>query len=70
MQVSWEMRSPGEPFILLDEPTSNLDSLNEGAVLKALCQERSGKTMVLVSHRPSTMKIADYVCPIEHGRVS
>ena len=58
------------PFILLDEPTSNLDSLNEGAVLKALCQERSGKTMVLVSHRPSTMKIADYVCPVEHGRVS
>ena len=49
------------PFILLDEPTSNLDSLNEAVILKSLHEERSGKTMVLVSHRTSTMKIADEV---------
>lgn len=49
------------PFILLDEPTSNLDSLNEAVILKSLHEERSGKTVVLVSHRTSTMKIADEV---------
>lgn len=49
------------PFLLLDEPTSNLDSLNEAVILKSLHRERSGKTVVLVSHRPSTMRIADKV---------
>lgn len=47
--------------ILLDEPTSNIDSLNEGIILKSLKQERKNKTMVLVSHRASTMAIADNV---------
>lgn len=49
------------PFMLLDEPTSNLDSLNEAVILKALQEEREGKTVVLVSHRKSTMQIADKV---------
>ena len=53
------------PFLLLDEPTSNLDSLNEAVILKALCEEREGKTVVLVSHRRSTMRIADMVYSIE-----
>jgi len=53
------------PFLLLDEPTSNLDSLNEAVILKSLHQERSGKTVVLVSHRPSTMRIADKVYAVE-----
>ncbi|MCD8022063.1 MAG: ABC transporter ATP-binding protein/permease, partial [Lachnospiraceae bacterium] len=44
------------PFMLLDEPTSNLDSLNEAVILKSLHEEREGKTVVLVSHRKSTMK--------------
>ena len=47
--------------ILLDEPTSNLDSLNESVILKALKEEASEKTVVLVSHRKSTMGIADEV---------
>lgn len=47
------------PFILLDEPTSNLDSLNEAVILKALKDEAKGKTVVLVSHRKSTMRVAD-----------
>ena len=58
------------PFLLLDEPTSNLDSLNEAVILRALREERGGKTVVLVSHRQSTMRIADTVYSVEHGRMS
>jgi ATP-binding cassette subfamily C protein len=58
------------PFLLLDEPTSNLDSLNEAVILKSLKEEQNGKTIVLVSHRQSTMCIADTVYSVEHGRVS
>ncbi len=58
------------PFMLLDEPTSNLDSLNEAVILKSLHEERMGKTVVLVSHRKSTMGIADTVYSVEHGRMS
>ncbi len=58
------------PFMLLDEPTSNLDSLNEAVILKALHEERKDKTVVLVSHRASTMRIADAVYSVEHGRMS
>ena len=58
------------PFMLLDEPTSNLDSLNEAVILKSLHEECSGKTVVLVSHRKSTMGIADTVYSVEHGRMS
>lgn len=58
------------PFLLLDEPTSNLDSLNEAVILQSLHQERAGKTVVLVSHRKSTMGIADRVYSVEHGRMS
>lgn len=58
------------PLMLLDEPTSNLDSLNEAIILKSLHAERAGKTVVLVSHRASTMRIADTVYTVEHGRMS
>ena len=58
------------PFVLLDEPTSNLDSLNEAAVLRALSEGREGKTIVLVSHRASTAAIADVTYSVENGRVS
>ena len=58
------------PMLLLDEPTSNLDSLNDGLILKSLEQESTGKTIVLVSHRESTMGIADKVINMEAGRVS
>ena len=57
-------------FLLLDEPTSNLDVLNEGIILKSLSQESSGKTIVLVSHRKSTMSLADEVCKMSNGRFS
>lgn len=58
------------PFLLLDEPTSNLDSLNEGIILKSLKKECGRKTVVLVSHRKSTMNIADQVYEMENGRIS
>ena len=58
------------PFMLLDEPTSNLDSLNEAVILKSLHEECAEKTVVLVSHRKSTMGIADRVYSVEHGRMS
>ena len=58
------------PFMLLDEPTSNLDSLNEAVILRSLCEENCGRTIMLVSHRKSTMKICDKVYSVEHGRMS
>ena len=58
------------PLMLLDEPTSNLDSLNEAVILKSLYDACSDKTVVLVSHRKSTMGIADIVHSVEHGRIS
>ena len=58
------------PLILLDEPTSNLDSLNEGIILKALKEECKDKTVVLVSHRKSTMNITDILYKMKEGRFS
>ena len=58
------------PLILLDEPTSNLDSLNEGIILKLLKESAKKKTVVLVSHRVSTMNVADVVYEMENGRIS
>lgn len=58
------------PMLLLDEPTSNLDSLNEGIILKSLKEESQGRTVILVSHRESTMGIADEVYHMDAGRVS
>ena len=58
------------PMILMDEPTSNLDSLNEGIILKSLKESAEKKTVVLVSHRNSTMNVADVVYEMENGRIS
>lgn len=58
------------PMILMDEPTSNLDSLNEGIILKSLKESSEDKTIVLVSHRVSTMNIADTVHEMKDGRIS
>lgn len=57
-------------LLLLDEPTSNLDALNEGVILKSLKEFGKGKTVVLVSHRRSTLNIADSVFEMKEGRVS
>lgn len=58
------------PLILMDEPTSNLDSLNEGIILKSLREASKKKTVVLVSHRKSTMNIVDTVFEMKDGRIS
>ena len=58
------------PLLLLDEPTSNLDSLNEGIILKSLKESAGQKTVVLVSHRASTMSAAQVVYEMENGRIS
>lgn len=58
------------PIILLDEPSSNLDSLNEAMILKSLLNVKAEKLIILVSHRQSTMAICDQVIGIENGRMS
>lgn len=58
------------PMIMLDEPTSNLDSLNEGNILKSINEAKHGKSIVLVSHRKSTAKIADEAYTVYRGRLS
>lgn len=57
------------PFLLLDEPTSNLDSLNEGIILQALCEEQDDRTVILVSHRHSTLSIAHKTYTVDYGRL-
>lgn len=60
----------GADLMLLDEPTSNLDSLNEAVILRSLRKEKQHRTVVLVSHRRSTLRIADQVYAVEGGRMS
>lgn len=59
----------GCPLILLDEPTSNVDSINEGVILRALLEHKQGRTILLVSHRASTMAVADRVYQMDSGRM-
>ncbi len=59
----------GSDLILLDEPTSNVDSINEGIILKALKEQKHKKSIILVSHRESTMSIADRIYRVEKGRM-
>lgn len=59
----------GSGLILLDEPTSNVDSINEGMILRSLAEQKKDKAIILVSHRESTMAIADRVYRIENGRM-
>ena len=58
------------PLLLLDEPTSNLDSLNEGQILRTLTEQCGKRAVVLISHRPSTLSIADKTYSMDSGRVS
>ena len=58
------------PFMLLKKPTSRRDSLNDGIILKSLKESAKKKTVVLVSHRVSTMNVADVVYEMENGRIS
>ena len=57
----------GSQLILLDEPTSNVDSINEGIILKALKEQKNKKSIIIVSHRESTMSICNRIYKIENG---
>lgn len=59
----------GSGLILLDEPTGNIDSLNEGILLKSLVNAKKDKCIILVSHRESTMSIADRIYRLENHRL-
>ena len=59
----------GSELILLDEVTSNVDAINEGIILKSLKDLKNEKTIILVSHRKSTMAIADRIYEIDKGRI-
>ena len=60
----------GSEWILLDEPTSNVDSINEGIILKALQEQKRKKSILLVSHRESTMAIADRIYRVKDGKMA
>lgn len=57
-------------LILLDEPTSNVDSITEGIILKSLQENKRYKTFIMVSHRESTMSIADKVYNMNGGCIN
>lgn len=57
------------PLYILDEPTSNLDALNEGIILNAISKEEN-KSMLIVSHRKSALNIADKTIEIKTKRNS
>ncbi|MBQ8849490.1 MAG: ABC transporter ATP-binding protein [Clostridia bacterium] len=59
----------GSELILLDEPTSNVDSINEGIILKALKEQKNKKSIILVSHRDSTMAIEDRIYRVVGGKM-
>ncbi len=59
----------GAPLILLDEPTSNVDSLNEGIILKSLKEEARDHAIILVSHRLSSLSICDKIIKLENGKI-
>ena len=59
----------GSQLILLDEPTSNVDAINEGMILKSLAEQKSKKSIILVSHRESTMAIADRIYRVQNGKM-
>ena len=59
----------GSRLILLDEPTSNVDAINEGMILKSLAEQKSKKSIILVSHRESTVAIADRIYRVENGKM-
>ena len=56
-------------LILLDEPTSNVDSINEGIILNSIKNECKDKTVILVSHRKSTMAICTRIYKMEDGKI-
>jgi ATP-binding cassette, subfamily B, bacterial len=57
------------PILILDEPTSSIDSKTEGVILDALDDLMEGRTSFMIAHRLSTVRHADQILVIEHGRI-
>ena len=55
--------------LILDEPTSNLDTLNEGEILKSIKENCEDKTIILISHRKSTTAVCNKVYKLENKRL-
>jgi len=59
----------GAGLVLLDEPTAQLDVRGEGEIFERILAATRNHTTILISHRFSTVRQADRICVIEHGRV-
>ena len=59
----------GSGVVLLDEPTAQLDVRGEAAIFDRILAATRGCTTILISHRFSTVRQADRICVLEHGRV-
>lgn len=57
------------PVLILDEPTSNLDAESEQAVMDALGRAAAGRTTIIIAHRLSTVRLADRIVVLEHGKI-
>lgn len=58
------------PILILDESTSGLDPVSEEQVLKQLLHHRRGKTTIIISHRPSVIRLADWIVMMSEGQVA
>jgi ABC-type multidrug transport system fused ATPase/permease subunit len=58
------------PILILDEPTSSLDSISEEIVFAALRRLRAGRTTIVIAHRLSTVRDADRILVLDGGRIA
>jgi ATP-binding cassette subfamily B protein len=58
------------PVLILDEPTSSLDSISEEIVFAALRRLRAGRTTIVIAHRLSTVRDADRILVLDGGRIA
>lgn len=61
------LRNPN--VLLLDEPTSNIDSLNESLILNSLMKYKGDMAVIMITHKKSSLSIADKVYRLEEGEL-